>query len=588
MHDIFSSAPLHRKPFPPTWYIDTLVHRGIALPQERSLITEIDFMDQDIADLALGELSCEESYDRAMHLLMQQPTNLMYLSFAYESTGDVQLRQAISFAMWEVMLPHVAHWQPTDWSDTDDEFELMCALCAVSTTLLQRSSWRVAADFLDRYQIFSKETASSLRVMFMKRFIRDASKSALQDSTAVVSRLRKFATATDRASLASAELAGLWLASGVSTALVEQLRSMTKRYPLLPPLLAGDHSITHNVNPSSAAFRHSFVAMDALKEFESTIPGLQLACHRVVALQFDLRRLQQEQPHVPASGSSDIRDLHRLLARRKFTSRQDLDAYLKTLSATDIPSIPLEDLTPEELVEDLVDQARSYPRHERIRVLRELVRDHPTVLLPYLDLSAILPTARERYDMAAAGRAAGSHFEEPEFLTLHRGHFIEMPETRLFLHVLSNLSRALYDLGRIDESNDVSYTILDLDEDDALGIRYGLSCTLLEFPTPTSLMRCADLFSRYDEDDSAYFAWNRVLYDIVSKQPRETFDADVAAAVKTNQHIKAAILSQNVPPFDPNAPHMIENGSLEECRTYIRMSALAWRATVGAWAALME
>jgi hypothetical protein len=120
------------------------------------------------------------------------------------------------------------------------------------------------------------------------------------------------------------------------------------------------------------------------------------------------------------------------------------------------------DKTLEDEIREAVMDARELPVGQRRTVLLDLARQHPDSIWPYVELSGIMPRAKDNLEMAERGLHNAVRFEDREFVDAHRGRFWEMKETQPYMRLLLHKARGLMDVRRLDAAIDVLEKALDL------------------------------------------------------------------------------------------------------------------------------
>jgi tetratricopeptide (TPR) repeat protein len=120
-------------------------------------------------------------------------------------------------------------------------------------------------------------------------------------------------------------------------------------------------------------------------------------------------------------------------------------------------------------------------------------------------------TMREREDLLEAVATAVRAGEEDlgrAFFKSNRGHFWGILETRPYMRARAFLAELLAEAGRIEEAIEHLEAMLKLNPNDNQGLRYVLLGHYLALDRLEGARR---LFEEYDQEDSAMFAWGRVL-----------------------------------------------------------------------------
>ncbi|MGH6892033.1 MAG: hypothetical protein ACREEP_07230 [Dongiaceae bacterium] len=181
-----------------------------------------------------------------------------------------------------------------------------------------------------------------------------------------------------------------------------------------------------------------------------------------------------------------------------------------------------------------------------------------------------------RLAMAAAEFALKAELGKNVF-EAYAGEFWGRFETRPYMRARAGLANALIDSGDRDAALGHHEALLQLNPNDNQGLRYSLAGCLLALGREQAL---ADLLAEYEDDDSAFFAFNRAALSFRREGDSAASRALLADALAANPHVAAYLLGKREMP--PARIELYAPGSEDEAILYVECSAEGWRATPGA------
>ena len=184
------------------------------------------------------------------------------------------------------------------------------------------------------------------------------------------------------------------------------------------------------------------------------------------------------------TNNNPMKDLHRLLDRQNFASIEEAQEFMKGLTGKPIPEIPLEDLTSDQIAEDLVESSMDYPEDKRIDMLKSIAADFPTSMAPWLRLAELATSPDAMLEAVERGLSVGARFSEERYVAENTGHYWGLTETRPYMKLLNSKAMSLYFLRRLDDAIEICELILRLNPDDNMGIRGVMTILLLERGMP--------------------------------------------------------------------------------------------------------
>jgi tetratricopeptide (TPR) repeat protein len=160
--------------------------------------------------------------------------------------------------------------------------------------------------------------------------------------------------------------------------------------------------------------------------------------------------------------------------------------------------------------QDLVYAAMQAPTPQEALKLarRALGLDSRCVDALLLVARATIRKPEDLLEAAAAAVRTGEDDLGKDFFEENRGYFWGILETRPYMRARAFLAELLAKAGRIPEAIEHLEAMLELNPGDNQGLRYVL---LGHYLVLGRLDGARQLFSRFDDEDSAMFAWGRVL-----------------------------------------------------------------------------
>lgn len=207
-----------------------------------------------------------------------------------------------------------------------------------------------------------------------------------------------------------------------------------------------------------------------------------------------------------------LRDIHKLLEGRDFETIEEANAFLETLTGAGLQNA-LADApppSPQQNAQELAYQAMDAPTNaQAIALAKQALAIDPDCVDAIVALTAANESSVEGV-IAGLERAvaAGERSLGAEFFLENKGHFWGMLETRPYMRARHELADVLLDEGRVSEAIQHFEALLELNPSDNQGVRdVLLGCYLAH----DNLDGARRLFSDYEDDASAVFAWGRLL-----------------------------------------------------------------------------
>ncbi|HCG77115.1 MAG: hypothetical protein COZ37_06735 [bacterium (Candidatus Ratteibacteria) CG_4_10_14_3_um_filter_41_18] len=273
-------------------------------------------------------------------------------------------------------------------------------------------------------------------------------------------------------------------------------------------------------------------------------------------------------------------DLTRLLKRKHFSSKKELDNYLnQILNKGKVPDAPPKSAV--DFAQDIMYEAwDTDDAKERIKLAREALSISPDCADAYVLLAEeeaeTLEEAKEFYQkgVEAGERALGEKtFDED------RGHFWGVTETRPYMRARAGLAQCLYEMGEYDEAIAQYREMLELNPNDNQGIRYVLACYLAELGRYNELEEHLNS-KEYKDDCAPDWLYTKALLSFVRDGDSAQSRAKFKAAAKWNPYVPEYITGKrSIPRILPDT---VRVGGEDEAMCYAADSLSAWRRVPGA------
>jgi tetratricopeptide (TPR) repeat protein len=286
---------------------------------------------------------------------------------------------------------------------------------------------------------------------------------------------------------------------------------------------------------------------------------------------------KKRKPLTPMQMEQDMKKLFDHLQDQKFSSLEEINAYLSTLSGK-----PLGEALPDrsgnesdqDKAQELVYQAleASSPL-KATRLIEEALKLDPNnvdALNFKAENSGDIGLAIQYYQQAveAGKQALGDEFEG------YKGHFWGFHETRPFMRAKAGLAGALYFVGRFQEAIQHYWEMLELNPNDNQGIRYSLAALLLEHNDFQGYEKLHKLFA---DDGMAASLYNHALYLFKTEGGTPRSDKALKTALKQNRFVPAFLLGKKKIP--EQLPDYYGFGDENEAISYVASSMLLWKKT---------
>jgi tetratricopeptide (TPR) repeat protein len=269
-----------------------------------------------------------------------------------------------------------------------------------------------------------------------------------------------------------------------------------------------------------------------------------------------------------------MRDLRKVLAEKNFSSIDETNAFLQTLSGPAFKQSlgPLPPQSPREEAQQLAFEAMEAGTAAAARKLaKRALRKDPDCVDALLVLVGIdSESPRQAIEGLQRAVEAGERSLGAEFFAQNTGHFWGILETHPYMRALQELGDLFKAQTLYLEAIKRYERMLVLNPNDNQGVRDTLLGLYLGVE---DLAGAHKLLTKYKEDSLANFAWGKVLERFLSGDLPAAVQA-LKAARKANRFVELYLTLQLTPPED--LPEMYSPGSKEEAILCLDNLAFAW------------
>ncbi len=265
-------------------------------------------------------------------------------------------------------------------------------------------------------------------------------------------------------------------------------------------------------------------------------------------------------------------DFQRLLSAQNFQSPQEAEAFMKNMVGKKIPEFENEALSLEEQAEDIVFAALECEDDEqRIHLLVEALSTDPNCIMAYEQLGHEQAIPHLALPYFSYGIELGKQkFLTKDYLKENKGHFYGLHETRPFLRCMLHYANSLCYFSFNEKALPIYKSILELNKNDNMGVRYRYAALLLEDDLLEEFLK---IDKHFEEEENAFACFNRALYLFKLKGDCAESKAALKKAIGLNKHI-VPLLKELNPPED--LPDNYSYGSKEEALSYAEFAFFAW------------
>lgn len=263
------------------------------------------------------------------------------------------------------------------------------------------------------------------------------------------------------------------------------------------------------------------------------------------------------------------------MEKQGLRSEEDITSFLNEIVGKNINDLNFgaNEESKEDQAQDLIYEAwESSPKKAQQLILqaKELDPNNADIYNYLGDLEASPENALEYYEQ---GLRAGEKKLGKKFIKENEGEFWLMIETRPYMRSLFNSARCLALLNKNEESVKTYFRILELNPGDNMGARYELFSVSLKI---NAFKIIEALLKEYDEEYSAHWTYNKVLYHI-KKNEIEEAEEELFMAINTNRHVQRYLLGKTKLP--KKLPDYFSIGYVDEAQCYVAENLKLWQET---------
>ena len=270
-----------------------------------------------------------------------------------------------------------------------------------------------------------------------------------------------------------------------------------------------------------------------------------------------------------------MHDLHKLLAKQKFESMEDVEAFMKEVSKGPIPQFEPEG--DKERAEQMAYEAMQLDDDDARDMLDEALILDPDCIMAFAGLGALEPNPAIALALYERGIAIGSDtYFADDYLKEHTGHFWLIHETRPFMECLKGIAESNFYLGRPFPAMTTWMHMLELNPNDNQGVRFDLLAVLAGFGDQEEFPK---FDKQYENDAAAATFFNRALHAFTTQGPGPQVKKLLDQAMERNAHVVPMLMERD-PDLQRPGGYML--GSKEEALSYLSIAHMIWWGAPGA------
>jgi tetratricopeptide (TPR) repeat protein len=274
----------------------------------------------------------------------------------------------------------------------------------------------------------------------------------------------------------------------------------------------------------------------------------------------------------------DLRGVRRLLEGKDFGSMEEINTYLRELTAEG----KLPEGAPQTALERAQEMAyqamEAKGKKERVRLAIEAInvcKDCADAYVLLAEEEAETPEgALDRYRQ---GVEAGERALGPDAFTEDVGHFWGLVETRPYMRAREGLADCLLATGEWDAAIEHYRDMLRLNPNDNQGIRYRLLAGLLG---SGDIDGAEELLDQFKDEATAAWLFTGTLVSFIRRGDTPNARRRLREAMKHNPHVALYLLGERRMPRV--LPEMIGLGDRDEAVMYVAQFAGGWLDVPGA------
>ncbi len=269
-------------------------------------------------------------------------------------------------------------------------------------------------------------------------------------------------------------------------------------------------------------------------------------------------------------------DLQRLLGTQDFKSEADLNKFMDSIVAQQIPSFPKEALNFQEQAQDLVYEAYKLTPTKAKRSIEKALQLDGNCIEAFEFLGSMENTAEIASAFYEKGIAIGRQMFGGKYLKEYKGAFWGIHETRPFMRCMQGYSECLYTMGNVKGCVVVLEEMIGLNPNDNQGVRDQLLLYLIQLDEKEKFEKYDKMF---EKDGMAFSLFNRALFAFKTEGESGNANKQLQKALKQNKFVAAQLLSKK--PITNLADHY-SFGDENEAGYYAHFAQHIWQSTNGA------
>lgn len=280
----------------------------------------------------------------------------------------------------------------------------------------------------------------------------------------------------------------------------------------------------------------------------------------------------------PRSMQKYMSDLTRLLNSQEFSSEEEMNEFLRNVSASgQLPTLPPS--SPLEEAQDVMfDAWEASSRAKRVNLAKKALAISPDCADAYVLLAEeTAKSPEEALHLYAEGMAAGERAIGPEGFKEMEGHFWGVLETRPYMRAREGYAYVLWHLGQVDKVITHFQDMLRLNPNDNQGVRYHLLQLYQETGDDEAL---GTLIKQYKTEYSANWFYTEALLLFRQQGAGKRATKKLKEALAQNPHVPNYLLGLKKLP--KRTPDFIGNGDMNEAIVYVSAAMPFWLHTPGA------
>lgn len=293
----------------------------------------------------------------------------------------------------------------------------------------------------------------------------------------------------------------------------------------------------------------------------------------------DERDLDEEEgvPFHPMTMDREVAALNKAIEGREFESDEELDEFIRDMVNSKSFAFPAE--TEKDRAQNLVYEAFEAPNRKRRRELAEQALElDENCIDAYTILGEEAGSPIEALPYFEQGLRIGERELGPEYFKEMKGHFWGLIETRPYMRARFNYAINKEMIGETEEAITHYEELLELNEQDNLGVRYQLFNAYVELG---KYGNAAALLKKYEESGTAIGEFNELLLEYLRRGISPKLEKLFKTAEKTNPYVIEYLSGKKRLPS--KMPMGYSLGSKEEAQIYVKDSIHLWPDEMIEW-----